>query len=136
MEKQFKVIIIREDEEGGQCCAALEGEYAMELEGKPLFEERRVIMENMGVLFSLLEKEFGPHIQIDMVDPRNQAYLIPRLIRDIREYRVPWLRGFKTIFGYRIPSIICNGELIASGKHIVIADVFEKIKELKEKEPA
>ena len=121
------VIFIREVDEqmtGSNCCGKLEGENAR-LEGESAFPERRTVMEQMGELYRDARKRYDGSVDVDMVDPRNQIYLVMRLIGDSFRYGVPIKDAMKAVFSHSIPSIIINGRL-AFSKELPTADVFHR----------
>lgn len=125
------VIIIREqDELVAACCVPFDGEFVREVGKVDLFMDTSQIIHTTGELYQKLKKEYGDSINVDVVDPRNQAYLFPRLIKDIFRYRLSVRQGLKTIFALRSPAVVCNGRLIMSGNKQLSVQVFDKIKQI------
>ncbi len=113
-----RVLFIRETDQqmtGSNCCGKLEGENACQ-KGESLFPESRSIMELTGVLYRAVRERFRNDVDVQIIDPRNHLYLVPRLVRDAFRYRVPPAEALKTIFTFSLPSIIINGRLAYSGK--------------------
>jgi hypothetical protein len=107
------VVFIREIDQqmtGSNCCGKLEGDNACQ-GGEFVFSERRRVMEKMGLLYRIIRERYGDEVELEVVDPRNQLYLIPRLVKDVFRYRVPFTEGLKTLFSFSIPSIVINGRL-------------------------
>jgi hypothetical protein len=107
------VVFIREIDQqmtGSNCCGKLEGENACQ-GGEYVFPERRQVMEKMGSLYRMIKQRYKDEVELEVVDPRNHVYLIPRLVKDIFRYRVPFSEGLKTLFSFSIPSIVINGRL-------------------------
>lgn len=125
------VIIVREqDELVAACCVPFDGEFVREVGKVDLFMDTSQIIHTTGELYQRLKKEYGDSINVDVVDPRNQVYLFPRLIMDILRYRLSVRQGLKTIFALRSPAIVCNGRLIMSGNKKLSVQVFDKVKEM------
>jgi hypothetical protein len=59
----------------------------------------------------MIREGYTEEVELEVVDPRNHIYLIPRLVRDIFRYRVPVSEGLRTLFSFSIPSIVINGKL-------------------------
>ncbi len=91
-------------------------------------------MNRVGELYLALRREYGDKVEIDVVDPRNQLYLIPTLIRDYRRYR-PALGAFlKTLFfGISPASVIVNGRAIHVGDlpppNVLVKEVGQLLKD-------
>lgn len=123
------VIIVREqDELIAACCVPLDGEFVREVGKVDLFEETTAIIRTTGELYQRLKEEYGDSIDIDVVDPRNQGYLFPRLIKDVFRYKVPLVQGLKTIFALRSPAVVCNGRLLMSGNRELSLKVIDKVR--------
>ncbi|KUO62601.1 MAG: hypothetical protein APF84_02310 [Gracilibacter sp. BRH_c7a] len=126
-----RVIIIREqDELVASCCVPFDGEFVREFAKVDLFPETTAIIRTTGEFYQRLKEEYGDSIDVDVVDPRNQGYLFPRLIKDVFRYRVSIGQGLKTIFALRSPAVVCNGRLIMSGNKQLSVQVFDKVKQI------
>ena len=135
MNKNNKVIIVREqDELVASCCVPFDGEFIREIGKVDLFPKTTEIIRTTGGFYQKLKEEYGNSIDVDVVDPRNQGYLIPRLINDVIRYRVSLGQGLKTIFTLRPPAIVCNGILIMSGNRELSLEVLDKVKQIIETE--
>lgn len=125
------VIIVREqDELVTACCIPFDGEFVREVGKVDLFMETSQIIRTTGELYQTLKNEYGDSIDMDIVDPRNQGYLFPRLLKDIFRYRVSFRQGLRTIFALRSPAIICNGQLIMSGKKQLSIQVLDRVRQI------
>jgi hypothetical protein len=106
------VILIRETEEqvaGSGCCGKFEGDFAR-CGGEWIFPERRQIKESMGVVARWLKQEFGDAIELTIVDPRNQLYLIPKILRDVWHFRPPALAALRSLsMAFAFPAVLVNG---------------------------
>ncbi|GBF10969.1 hypothetical protein [Tepidibacillus sp. HK-1] len=123
------VIIVREqDELVAACCVPFDGEFLQQIGKMDLYLKERAVIHNTGELYQQLSKEFGENLSLDIVDPRNKGYLFPRIIKDVVRYKLsPW-QAIKTIFTLRVPAVILNGQLLASGKGKISTETFELIK--------
>lgn len=109
------ILFIRETQEqitGSDCCGVLRGEFNRE-NGLPLFQdtlEKNKILNELG---DYLYQKYHPGFEIKYIDPRNQMYLIPKLIKDVFIYKPSFKDSLKTIFQFfNCPAIIVNGCVI------------------------
>lgn len=127
------IILIRETDAqmtGSGCCGKLEGDNATFC-GNPVFAETRKIKEDMGQIVLALNEQFGKSVEITVVDPRNQLYLYPKILRDIWEYRPSLKSTFKGIFMMiSIPSIIINGEICYSRSLPGVQEIIKRVANL------
>lgn len=108
-----RVLLIRENAETltcSSCAGSLEGIEAFGSCDVPDYDTVRATMHRMGALYRALREAYGDSVEIDVVDPRNQVFLIPSLIGDYRRFK-PRLGAFlKTLFfGISPCSVIVNG---------------------------
>jgi len=55
-------------------------------------------------------------LSVNAVDPRNQLYLVPKLLADVFRYRPPLLEALRTLFMvFAVPAVIANGRVVYSG---------------------
>ncbi len=126
-----RIIIVREsDELVAACCVPFEGEFIREISKTELFLTTNEVTNTTAELYQKIKKEFGDTVDMDVVDPRNQGYLFPRLIKDMIRYRVSFWQALKTIFALKSPAVVCNGRLIMSGNKQLSYQAFEKIKDM------
>ncbi len=133
------IILIRETDSqmtGSGCCGKLEGDNA-KFNGDYVFAETRKIKEDMGAIACALGENFGEAIEITVVDPRNQLYLYPKILRDIWKYRPSLKSTLKGIFMMiSVPSIIINGEISYSralpATSEIVARVANLLKQIEE----
>ncbi|MFQ5770012.1 MAG: hypothetical protein ACE5HX_05715 [bacterium] len=127
------IILIRETEAqmtGSGCCGKLEGDNS-QFCGNYIFEEKRKIKEEMGGIAQALHQQFGDGIEMVVVDPRNQLYLYPKILKDIWTYRPTLKSALKGIFMIiSVPSIIINGEICYSKKLPTIGQIVGRVGEL------
>lgn len=106
------IILIRETEEqvaGSGCCGKFEGDFA-HCAGEWVFPERRQIKESMGAVTRCLKEEFGDAIELTIVDPRNQLYLFPKIVRDVWRFRPSLGAALRSIcLAFSFPAVLVNG---------------------------
>jgi hypothetical protein len=111
------VIIIREMDSqmtGSGCCGKLIGDTTR-YGGRVVFRESRRLMQQCGELSEALRQELGDAVDITLVDPRNQLYLWPRLVRDVWRFRTPLTAALRTLaMAFSLPAVIVNGRVVAS----------------------
>ncbi len=126
---QASVILVGELPEqltGSGCCGKLVGDNT-HFEGG-VFAERAAVQARLGELHTALEDAVGERAEILLVDPRNQVYLVPRLVRDALRYRPgpgAALRAIGMVFG--LPAVIINGAVVASGRVPSYAEIAEHL---------
>ena len=116
--RRSSVILVREWEgqsTGSGCCGRLEGEF-LTSGGKPVFAERRAIMEGMGPLYTTLRSRFGDGVDLEVVDPRNVFSLIFLLLRDFLAFRVGVGVALRTLTRLPVQAVVINGRLVARGE--------------------
>jgi hypothetical protein len=116
MAATVSVLLIRESPEqvtGSGCCGKLEGDV-LSLGARELFAESRRGQQTMGVFYRTL-REFFPadQVQVVIVDPRNQLFLVSKLCHDVWFYRPGWRAGMQTLTQwFSLPAIVINGEVV------------------------
>jgi hypothetical protein len=99
------------------CAGTLEGIDAFGSQQVPDYAPVRNVMNRVGELYKALRRQYGESLEIDVVDPRNQIYLIPALIKDYVRYHPPLRVFLKTLFLSISPaSVIVNGRAIHVGE--------------------
>lgn len=115
-----RVILIRESPETltcSSCAGNLEGIDAFGSRQVPDYAPIRGLASRVGELYLALRREFGDRVRIEIVDPRNEVYLIPALIRDYCRYRPPFGTFLRTLFlGISPLSVIVNGRALHIGE--------------------
>lgn len=112
------VILVREWEQqlsGSGCCGRLQGDLLNLNSGQPIFAERRAIMEGMGPLYRMIRATFGERVNLEVIDPRNQIALIPRLCLDFWRYRVDSRGVWRSLSGLSTSTVYVNGRLFSAG---------------------
>ena len=116
MRKHNLIIIREQDEMVAACCIPLDGQFIRELGKGDPFSYKQLETESAGALYRKLKEEFSDLVEVIMVDPRNPLYLIPKLIKETFSNKIPFTQALKTIFLYRTPAVIFDGELLSSGQ--------------------
>lgn len=116
---EHRIILVREWDAqvtGSGCCGRLGGEGTM-LGDTDTFSSNRSEMEKMGEVYRALRAElFDEEVEITVVDPRNQVWLIPALLRDGHKRglspRELWrqVRG-----GVSYNAVVVDGRVLFSG---------------------
>ena len=71
--------------------------------------------ERAGALAEHLRLRLGERAEVHQVDPRNLAYLVPKLVRDYWIYRPPLGAFLRALFlFFSPPALIVNGRVLAS----------------------
>ncbi len=118
---KVSIILIRETAEqmtGSGCCGRLEGDHKL-TGGGAAFQEVRRQQESFGILHravvEFFAEEYRSHeLEIVTVDPRNQLYLIPKLIGDVWRYRPGVWSGLLTVCQFHsLPAVIVNGSVLS-----------------------
>ncbi|MFQ5865242.1 MAG: hypothetical protein ACE5IW_08460, partial [bacterium] len=127
------IILIRETDAqitGSGCCGKLEGDNA-KFRDDYVFAETRKIKEDMGEIVQALYQNFGEAVEITVVDPRNQLYLYPKIIKDIWKFRPSTKSTIKgMLMMISVPSIIINGEVCYSTRIPNAKEIVETIANL------
>ncbi|MFQ5853929.1 MAG: hypothetical protein ACE5JU_25500 [Candidatus Binatia bacterium] len=132
-----RVILIRENPETltcSNCAGTLEGIDAFGSGPVPDYAPIRAVMDRVGELYLALRRAYAGKVQIDIVDPRNELYLIPVLLGDYRRYHPPLALFLKTLLlGISPSSVIINGRAIHVGElpspKVLVEEVDEFVKE-------
>jgi hypothetical protein len=121
MSPPVSVILIREFAQqltGSGCCGKIIGSDRT-LRGRELFQLTRKHQLELGVLHQAVRKFFPQldgrdRVAVVVVDPRNQLYLIPKLLGDVLRYRPGWLAGLQTALQmFSLPAVVVNGRIIS-----------------------
>ncbi len=115
------VILIRDSAEqltGGGCCGAL-GDDDPLLRGRDLFRHARRQQRDLGLLHRAIRRFFPAdaetgQVGVVTVDPRNQLYLIVKLLGDVFRYRPGLIAGLQTALQmFSLPAVVLNGRVIS-----------------------
>jgi hypothetical protein len=129
---QVSIILIRETAEqmsGSGCCGRVEGD-PRPAGGGDAFREVRRRQEAFGILHRAIVEFFAAEQQrneltIVTVDPRNQPYLIPKLLKDVWRYRPGWGTGLCTALQFfSLPAVIVNGRILSCRGRLLDPDAL------------
>jgi len=118
---RVSVLLIRENAEqltGGGCCGTLDADDPM-LGGRDPFHHARQDRRDLGLLHRAIRKLYPPdgdrgQVAVQIVDPRNQLYLIAKLAADVIRYRPGLGAGLYTICQmFSLPAVVVNGRVIS-----------------------
>ena len=132
MVPQVSILFICERAEqvtGSGCCGKLEGDN-VNLGGRDLFEHTHQQRQAFGRLHRTIRHLFADElaagrIEITTVDPRNQLYLVGRLIKDVYRYRPGWRAGLRTLLQlFPIPAVIVNGRVVTRRSQVCDPDTL------------
>jgi hypothetical protein len=121
MKPAVSLILIRENAEqltGSGCCGKLDDDDPS-VRGRNLFREVREHQRDLGLLHRAVRRfypaeEGRERVAVVTVDPRNQLYLIPKLVADVARYRPGWSAGLRTALQvFSLPAVILNGRVIS-----------------------
>jgi len=121
MKPPVSVILIRENAEqltGGGCCGTLDDDDPT-VRGRGVFQHTRRQQEELGLLHRAIRKFFptegeAAQVAVVTVDPRNQLYLIAKLLGDVLRYRPGLLAGLRTSLQmFSLPAVVLNGRVIS-----------------------
>ena len=94
---------------GSGCCGKLEGDNSR-FRGDWVFAESRQVEEKTGEVARWLWEEFGDAIELTIVDPRNQLYLFPKIVRDVLCFRPQFGAALRSVcMAFSCPAILING---------------------------
>jgi hypothetical protein len=112
-----RVLLVREWDQqttGSGCCGRLEG-GSSELAATDAFTRTRGDMERMGAVYRALRDEL-PNLDVQIVDPRNVAFLIPGLLGDARRHGLSWSEAWRALRRGSGPgAIIVDGRVVSVG---------------------
>jgi hypothetical protein len=95
-----------------------------------LFEERRQIMEEMGKLYRDLRDQYGEHIQLEILDPRNLISFVMILVREKYKRGLSWLTVMRSLTkGLHTMAVLVNGEIVCVGRIPKVTDVKPYLKQ-------
>jgi hypothetical protein len=115
-----RVLLVREWDQqttGSGCCGRLDGGEG-ELAGAADFARSRADMEAVGAIYRALTAAFPREVvDVQVVDPRNVAYLVPALLRAARRRGDRWTMALRQVAGgVGQGSIVVDGHVVSSGR--------------------
>ncbi len=115
---EHRIILVREwdAQVTGSGCCRLGGEGTM-LGDTDTFSSNRTEMEKMGEVYRALRAElFEEEVEIAVVDPRNQVWLVPALFRDARKRGLSPREIWRQVrSGVSYNAVIVDGKVLFSG---------------------
>lgn len=127
---RHRVILVREwdsQHTGSGCCGNLGGKHAEIGDGRD-FAHCRARMEGMGAVYRALRSEFGDRIEIEIVDPRNTAWLVPAIWRDARRHGAGVMDAFRALrAGTANGAIVCDGRVLSTGEPPLPDDAVDAV---------
>ncbi len=129
---RVSIILIRESAEqvtGSGCCGRLEGDSSL-TGGARAFQRARSQQEAFGILHRAVVEFFADEqrrseLTIVTVDPRNQVYLFPKLVKDVWRYRPGWWCGLCTALQFfSLPAVIINGRVLSRRGQLLDPDAL------------
>ncbi|MBA2440803.1 MAG: hypothetical protein H0V53_00125 [Rubrobacter sp.] len=116
---EHRIILVREWDAqvtGSGCCGRLGGEGTM-LGDTDTFSSNRSEMEKMGEVYRALRAElFDEEVEITVVDPRNQVWLIPALFRDAHKRGLSAREIWRQVRGgVSYNAVVVDGKVLFSG---------------------
>ena len=115
------VLLIRENAEqltGSGCCGKLDDDDPS-LRGRDVFAEAKKHQRDLGLLHRAVREFFPdvegrPRVAVEIVDPRNQLYLAPKLLGDVLRHRPGWRAGLRTVLqAFSLPAVVLNGRVLS-----------------------
>lgn len=117
---RHRVLLVREWDQqttGSGCCGRLEGGEG-ELAGAADFGRVREGMEAMGAVYRALAAELPRDVvDIQVVDPRNVAFLVPGILHDARAHGMGWGEAVRALAGgVGQGAIVVDGRVVSRGE--------------------
>jgi hypothetical protein len=130
MHPMVSVILIRENAEqltGGGCCGTLDeadpGVQAGDLFGHVRQQQRETGLLHRAIRSFFAEELADKRVAVLTVDPRNQLYLVPKLLWDVVGYRPGWRAGLRTATQwFTLPAVVVNGRVLGTRRRPVDPD--------------
>lgn len=111
-----RVILVREwdsQHTGSGCCGTLGGDDAEVGAGD--WAHSRTLMEGVGAVYRALRAEYGDAIDLEVVDPRNTAWLLPATWRDARQEGASRAEAWRSVRdGTANGAVVCGGQVVGS----------------------
>lgn len=129
---RVSILLIREATEqmtGSGCCGRIEGDSCL-TGADDTFRNVRRQQEAFGILHRAVVEFFAAERQrqeltMVTVDPRNQLYLIPKLLKDVWRYRPGWRDGLCTALQFfSLPAVVVNGRVLSCRGRLLDPDAL------------
>ncbi|RMF86704.1 MAG: hypothetical protein D6741_21545 [Planctomycetota bacterium] len=124
------IVLIRDGAEqltGSGCCGVLTDDDPT-VRRQNVFRETRRDQEHFGILHRTVTRLFTKEIadgelDVTIVDPRNQLYLVSRLTTDVFRYRPGIKAALATVLQlFSVPAVVVNGRIISSRRRPTTPD--------------
>lgn len=111
-----RVVLVREGDAGSGCCGRI-GDLCDEPGSAEHYRRTRADMHAMGLVYRALRAEFDEaQVTVEVVDPRNTAWLLPVLARDARRRGLRGRDVWRLVLrGVRQHAVIVDGLLVHPG---------------------
>ena len=117
--RRRRVVLVRQwdsQHTGSGCCGGFggtDGELGCDAE----FADARALMERMGAVYRALRAELGDAVDVEVVDPRNTAWLVPALWRDARRAGGSRADAWRTVRrGSADGAVVADGRVLSTGE--------------------
>lgn len=125
-----RVILVREwdhQHTGSGCCGNLGGADAEV--GAGSHSHSRDLMEQVGVVYRALRANFSG-LEVEVVDPRNTAWLLPAVWRDARRSGAPWRQAWSAVRRATANgAIVVDGQVLSTGRPPPVDDVVAWVRD-------
>jgi hypothetical protein len=115
-DRPTRVVLIREGDAGAGCCGQI-ADLCEEPGSAEHYRRTRADMHAMGVVYRALRAEFTEdQVAVEVVDPRNTAWLVPTLARDARRRGLRGRDVWRLVVGgIRQHAVVVDGLLVHPG---------------------
>lgn len=118
--RRHRIVLVREWDRqmgGSGCCGRLGGDMLggdrPDADDGP-YAHARADMTRMGAVYRALRESFGPEdVEIEVVDPRNTAWLLPAVWRDARRRGLPIGAALRQVNAATAAcALVCDGVVL------------------------
>ncbi len=116
-----RVLLVRQWDQqvgGSGCCGRFSSVAADSLcaTGEDPYAHARADMETMGAVYRALRARFAEdEVELTVVDPRNTAWLLPRMWRDARRRGLGTMAALRQMHRATGPrAVVCDGLVLAT----------------------
>jgi hypothetical protein len=115
---RHRIVLVREWDAGATgsgCCGRVGGSHH-DLGSAEDFSRSRRVMHEVGEVYRRLRSDLGGSVPIEIVDPRNTAWIVPVVYRDARRRGMRRLDALREVNRATAqPAVIVDGRAIYSG---------------------
>ena len=124
------ILIIRPSASvGGSCCGPLSNEH---LKKDAAYTKQKEAAEKIRILYQLIKAEFGVRVEVQVIDSRDQLYLLLKLFKDSFRFKKGLRKCLKTLFTSNSTAVILNGCAVTNEWEQNHGIVLEKIRRVLE----